>query len=151
ALDGPIRPAQRLGQGLPLALRLQQRHAWVLSPSVLASGNTRSAVELFEKSRQGSVAQGDLTDPAAPVVLGGSSIPPPYDPKAFAVRGNFVYVVADAPHFELFDVTGEDGPSLLTIDATDATGPKLVSAIPFAGKARGIELVDDLAVVAAGT
>src|SRR5262249_47935423 len=38
-----------------------------------------------------------------------------------------------------------------TIDATDPTGPTIVSAIPFAGAARGIELVDDLAVVAAGT
>src|SRR5262249_22986546 len=149
---GRARPARGRGRGSRWGVGWQRGPPGGPPPASLGSPDSiKSAVELFQVSIQGSVAQVDLTDPTAPVILGGISIPPPYDPKAFAVRGNFVYVVADGAHYERFDVTGEDGPSLITIDATAASGPKIVSAIPSCGQARGIEIVDDLAVVAAGT
>ncbi|HEX8440228.1 Ig-like domain-containing protein, partial [Archangium sp.] len=144
------RPPGRLPQGDTGQVVLLDGRAWVIS-SAGVNTSAKDPVELLQKSRQGAVSIVDLADPAHPAVQGGLSLPPPYEPRALAVRGSRAYIVADAPELQHIDVAGEGGPSLLVMDAADPFAPKLAEAVPFVGNAKDVALADDLALVAAGS
>ena len=101
-------------------------------------------------SRHGSISIVDAQDPSNAFLAGGVSLAPPLDPVAVAVRGNLGFAVANAPDLPFVDVNGEGGPSLVVIDGTSPASPVVVTTVPFAGEARAIALVDDLALVASG-
>ena len=142
------RPQERLPQGMPGQLVLSGRRAWVLSDGAVSQGAT--VVEVLKNSLQGALSLVDVSDPKDAKMMGGVSFPPPYLPRALAVRGTTAYVVADAPELQGVELVGEGGPSLLVVDATNPTAPKFAYAMPFEGKAHGVDVVDDLALVAAG-
>ena len=147
--DGPIRPAEKLPQGVPRAVVLQGGLAWLLSEGEIFSG-AKSPEELLEESVQAAVTLVDVSDAENAAVRSGVSIAPPYQPRGLAVRGTVGYVSADAGELPYVDVVGEGGPSLLVVDATVLQAPRLVTAVPFEGAARAVALADDLALVAAG-
>ncbi|HYO67233.1 MAG TPA: IPT/TIG domain-containing protein, partial [Archangium sp.] len=150
AVDGAGgRPPGRLPQGNTGQVVVQERKAWVISSASVYT-SARDPVELLQKSLQGSVSIVDLANPAHPRVMGGLSLPPPYEPRALAVRGTRAYVVADAQELQNTDVAGEGAPSLIVMDASDPVAPRLAETLPFAGSAKDIALADDLALVAAG-
>ncbi|WP_158626148.1 Ig-like domain-containing protein, partial [Corallococcus praedator] len=146
--DGTGRPNNSLPQGMPGALVMSDQRVWMLSRATVASGAT--AVEVLKKSVQGALSLVDVRVPKQASVTGGVSFPPPYLPRALAVRGTTAYVVADAQELDGVELQGEGGPSLLVVDATVPTEPRFAYALPFEGTALGVDVVDDLALVAAG-
>ncbi|HZI15279.1 MAG TPA: Ig-like domain-containing protein, partial [Myxococcus sp.] len=148
-IDGPVRPDHRLPELPPVKVALSGKKAWVLSPAQV-SVSAKDPVELLQQSKHGALSLVDVTDPDEAFVMGGVSVPPPYEPAAIAVRGTRAYVAVNGASLPFVDVVGEGGPSLLVINAAVPTAPSLVTAVPGLGTAKGLALAGDLALMAAG-
>ncbi|WP_194869333.1 Ig-like domain-containing protein, partial [Myxococcus sp. AB025B] len=149
-VDGPeFRPLDRLPQGRPGQVVLVDRRAYLLSDASIEPG-ARDITEVLKRSVLGALSVVDVSVPGRASVMGGASFPPPYLPRALAVRQGVAYVAADSETVPAVDLAGEGGPSLLVVDVSQGSQPRLVSALPYEGQALEVALVDDLALVAAG-
>ncbi|HVE86840.1 MAG TPA: Ig-like domain-containing protein, partial [Myxococcales bacterium] len=149
ALDGPIRPAHRLPAGLPGRVLLDGNTAYVLSHAQVFT-SARDAVELIERSIHGGLSLVDVELPTETSITGGVSMVPPYDPIDLSLRGSLAYVAAQGADLPLIDVAGEGVPSLLVVDVSDQVAPRVLTAVPGVGRARGLALAGDLALMASG-
>ncbi|MFY1827622.1 IPT/TIG domain-containing protein, partial [Myxococcus fulvus] len=149
SIDGTDgRPSDRMPQGRPGPLVISGGRAYVLSEASIQQGV--DVVDVLKRSTQGALSVIDVSVPKNAGMMGGVSFPPPYKPQALALRGTLAYVAADAAELTHVDMVGEGGPSLLVVDVSNPTAPKLVQALPYEGKALDVAVVDDLALVAAG-
>ena len=149
-VDGPLRPAHKLAQGVPGKLALVNSRAYLLQRANIAASSL-TPEKLLENSVFGSLAIVDVSTATAASVLGGLSFQPPYDPVDLIVRFPYALVLAQSPALPYLDnIAGAGGSSLLIVDVSTPSGPTLVTAVPFEGSATQLAMVGDLLLVATG-